>query len=113
MKIQIHPEYEKFLSGDATQTNWPFPDHELPDRKPIDHYAVDVKNETKFTDKSLHIAKEVAKSLVKIYGPEHVELRPVNLTEEDYRKEDEARRERRWLETVYKPEPVRRPHIRK
>ena len=55
----IHENYEDFIAGDATQTNWPTFEP-TPRRKDKEKYFVDVDGETAGQGKTLDLARQLA-----------------------------------------------------
>jgi len=92
-------------SGPAHKSNWPQVPAK-PKRRQVSFYAVDVDGETVLTCKLNTTAMETARYFLRP-GENNVEVRYVVLREEDFIKEDEARKERLWQERLYKPSPVR------
>jgi hypothetical protein len=89
--------YQQELSG--CQSNWPNLGS-MKSRK-IEFYAVDdVHGVTIYTSKKKEDAVKVGRALRR-------PVRPVLLEEEDLAKEDMARKDRMWLEQLYKPSPTR------
>lgn len=78
----------------------------LPDRKPLQYYAIDVDGVTISRAETAQAAQIEAKRL-------GGSIRFVSLKEADYALEDEKRRAEKWATTIFRPTPARTIRHRK
>ncbi len=72
------------------------------DRRPIYFWAVDLDDYTAIKTRNAQQAIAEAKKLQKLYPFCEVNVREVNLTEQDYREADEKKKTQYWETIIYK-----------
>ena len=99
-------DYDKYIAGDTGQSNWPdeyFEPYLPRDRKVIKRYMLDIDGVTVSQANTQAAANEAARLLKQARPGQRVSIRYVSLSEENFRDDDQARRDALWLNQVYLP----------
>lgn len=106
------PDFDKFVEGRPGQSNWPGSYFEKHGRKAPKLqeilYFIDVEGETMSRATTSKGAMIEAKNLQRQFPGAKVLVRPYKESEEDADQAYQDKKEKQWLDMVYKPSPARR-----
>lgn len=117
IRLYNEPDFDQFVAAPegGLQSNWPsdyFEPWVPKDRKPREYFELCAGNIPICRAKTQDLIDIAKQKMREFYPKTPLLVNFVSLTEEDYRKQDEARRELLWLEQIYKPTPARTMHHR-
>ena len=105
MKLTINQYLVETTAGPGNKTNFPtkyLADLKPRDRRPIYYWAVDLDDNTVIKARDAKSAIAEAERLQKLYPDSKIDVREVNLNEQDFRREDAQRLKRKWEEQIYR-----------